>query len=527
MAFTFLFMAVCAVACGANKTFTLVIDAGHGGHDVGAQGAKSQEKNINLSVALAFGRYVEQNCSDVKVVYTRKTDVFVPLHDRAAIANKNNADLFISIHTNAVPVGHEVQGFQTYTLGMHRAKDNLDVAKRENSVISMEKDYKQTYQGFDPNSAESYIMFEFMQSANMHKSVELAKTIQRSVCSNVGRQDKGVHQAGFLVLRETTMPGCLIELGFITTPAEEDFLDSDSGVDAMAQAIYRAFLEYKSKYADGTTVPYQMQQGVRVQPLAQSDSDTDDSVQPSAQRKQVRSRVTTPASATATAEKKAQQKVAEAPAKVQTRKAQAPDKAQADRASERAKSANAKAKGSEASTKKEVAERAKSANAKAKGSEASTKKEMAERAKSANAKAKGSEASTKKEAAVAKKAPAKGEKAEKATDKKADAKKERTASAKQKDKEEKGGTTVFKVQIFSTPKQLKADDARLKHYKAVSYYREGNMYKYTAGSSANYHEISALRKRLAAEYPDAFVVAFKNGKKVNTNDAIREFKSKK
>ena len=483
MAFTFLFMAVCAVACGANKTFTLVIDAGHGGHDVGAQGAKSQEKNINLSVALAFGRYVEQNCSDVKVVYTRKTDVFVPLHDRAAIANKNNADLFISIHTNAVPVGHEVQGFQTYTLGMHRAKDNLDVAKRENSVISMEKDYKQTYQGFDPNSSESYIMFEFMQSANMHKSVELAKTIQRSVCSNVGRQDKGVHQAGFLVLRETTMPGCLIELGFITTPAEEDFLDSDSGVDAMAQAIYRAFLEYKSKYADGTTVPYQMQQGVRVQPVAQSDSDTDDSVQPSAQRKQVRSRVTTPASATATAEKKAQQKVAEAPAKVQTRKAQAPDKAQADRASERAKSANAKTKGSEASTKKE--------------------------------------------AAVAKKAPAKGEKAEKATDKKADAKKERTASAKQKDKEEKGGTTVFKVQIFSTPKQLKADDARLKHYKAVSYYREGNMYKYTAGSSANYHEISALRKRLAAEYPDAFVVAFKNGKKVNTNDAIREFKSKK
>lgn len=527
MAFTFLFMAVCAVACGANKTFTLVIDAGHGGHDVGAQGAKSQEKNINLSVALAFGRYVEQNCSDVKVVYTRKTDVFVPLHDRAAIANKNNADLFISIHTNAVPVGHEVQGFQTYTLGMHRAKDNLDVAKRENSVISMEKDYKQTYQGFDPNSAESYIMFEFMQSANMHKSVELAKTIQRSVCSTVGRQDKGVHQAGFLVLRETTMPGCLIELGFITTPSEEDFLDSDSGVDAMAQAIYRAFLEYKSKYADSSTVPYQMQQGIRIQPVAQTDSDTDHSVQPSAPRKQVRSRVTTPASTTAMAEKKAQQKVAEAPAKVQTRKAQAPDKAQADRAAERAKSANAKAKVAEASSKKEVAERAKNANAKAKVAEASTKKEVAERAKSANTKAKGSEASTKKEAAVAKKTPAKGEKAEKAGEKKGGAKKAATASAKQKDKEEKGGTTVFKVQIFSTPKQLKSDDARLRHYKAVSYYREGNMYKYTAGSSANYHEISALRKRLAAEYPDAFVVAFKNGKKVNTNDAIREFKSKK
>lgn len=168
---TFL-LAVVAVA--ANKKFTLVIDAGHGGHDTGALGAFSKEKNINLNVALAFGHYVESNCPDVKVIYTRKTDVFIPLHTRADIANRNKADLFISVHTNAVPRGKQVRGLETYTLGMHRAGTNLEVAKRENSVILIEKDYKQRYEGFDPNSSESYIMFEFMQDKNMAQSVELA-----------------------------------------------------------------------------------------------------------------------------------------------------------------------------------------------------------------------------------------------------------------------------------------------------------------------------------------------------------------
>ncbi len=161
------------------KKFTLVIDAGHGGHDAGAVGAITKEKHINLNVALAFGRLVERNCPDVKVVYTRKTDVFIPLHTRADIANKNKADLFISIHTNSVPKGRTVRGMETYTLGLHRSADNLDVAKRENSVILIEKDYKQRYQGFDPNSSESYIMFEFIQDQNMAQSVELAKYVQK------------------------------------------------------------------------------------------------------------------------------------------------------------------------------------------------------------------------------------------------------------------------------------------------------------------------------------------------------------
>lgn len=250
---TALLMALPAEA--ANKKFTLVIDAGHGGNDAGAIGKITKEKHINLNVALAFGRLVERNCSDVKVIYTRKTDVFIPLHTRADIANKNKADLFISIHTNSLPKGRISRGIETYTLGMHRAADNLEVAKRENEVILYEKDYKQRYQGFDPNSSESYIMFEFIQDHNMAQSVDLAKFVQKRICASAGRQNKGVKQAGFLVLRETSMPSCLIELGFISTSDEERFLHSSDGVNRLAQGIYQAFLDYKKKNYGGFTVP--------------------------------------------------------------------------------------------------------------------------------------------------------------------------------------------------------------------------------------------------------------------------------
>ena len=239
-------------ACMDAKSFTLVIDAGHGGHDAGAIGAFSKEKNINLNVALAFGRYVEQNCPDVKVIYTRKTDVFVTLNGRAEIANKAKADLFISIHTNSLPSGRISRGMETYTLGMHRAAENLEVAKRENQVILQEKGYRETYQGFNPNSAESYIIFEFMQDNNMQKSVELAKYVQNNACSMAGRINKGVKQAGFLVLRATSMPSCLIELGFISTPDEERFLNSPDGIDKLARGIYNAFAQYKNKNSNSS-----------------------------------------------------------------------------------------------------------------------------------------------------------------------------------------------------------------------------------------------------------------------------------
>ena len=243
------------------KQFTLVIDAGHGGHDAGAIGSFSKEKTINLNVALAFGRYVERNCPDVKVIYTRKTDVFVTLHGRADIANKAKADLFVSIHTNSLPKGRISRGMETYTLGMHRAADNLEVAKRENEVILQEKDYKERYQGFDPNSSESYIIFEFLQDNNMQRSVDLAKLVQKNVCSIANRPNKGVKQAGFLVLRETSMPSCLIELGFISTPDEERLLNSNTSIDNIARGIYNAFVAYKRTY-DNTGITYRAEEPV-------------------------------------------------------------------------------------------------------------------------------------------------------------------------------------------------------------------------------------------------------------------------
>lgn len=245
-----LLMAV-VVACATTtqaqtaKTFTLVLDAGHGGKDPGALGKVGKEKNINLAVTKAVGKLVEDNLKDVKVVYTRKTDVFVELNERAAIANRAKADLFVSIHTNALPGRAQGRGSETYTLGMHRAADNLAVAKRENSAIMLEKDYENRYEGFDPKSAESYIIFEFMQDTYMEQSVKLATFIQKQFRS-AGRPDKGVHQAGFLVLRATSMPSCLIELGYITTASEEEYLLSQRGVEQLSRSIYEAIKNYKA-----------------------------------------------------------------------------------------------------------------------------------------------------------------------------------------------------------------------------------------------------------------------------------------
>ncbi|MCF2736272.1 N-acetylmuramoyl-L-alanine amidase [Bacteroides caecigallinarum] len=243
---------LCILACSypvigntINDRFTVVIDPGHGGNDPGAIGTRGKEKNINLNVARKLGRLIEDNCNDTEVVYTRKSDIFVPLHRRAEIANNAKANLFISIHTNAVAKKNSyVKGTETYTLGLHRTEENLEVAKKENSVILIEDDYKQRYAGFNPNSSESYIIFEFMQDKNMSQSVNFATLIQQNFKS-YNRIDKGVHQAGFLVLRETSMPSVLIELGYISNPSEETYLLSDKGTTDLANAIYRAFINYK------------------------------------------------------------------------------------------------------------------------------------------------------------------------------------------------------------------------------------------------------------------------------------------
>ena len=233
----------------AGEPFTLVIDAGHGGKDPGAKGKIINEKEINLNIALKLGKMVQANHPEVKVVYTRSTDKFVELDERAEIANRNKADLFISIHTNSVAKGNSAKGTETYTLGLARTDENLAVAMRENSAILLEDDYQQKYEGFDPNSSESYIIFEFIQNKHVEQSIGLASEVQRYF-TQANRLDRGVRQAGFLVLRKTSMPSVLIEVGFISNRDEERFLASGEGQSKLARSISDAFDAYK-KTIDG------------------------------------------------------------------------------------------------------------------------------------------------------------------------------------------------------------------------------------------------------------------------------------
>lgn len=402
---------ILVVADVAARQFTLVIDAGHGGHDAGAKGSFSYEKNINLKMALAFGRYVEKNCPDVKVIYTRKTDVFVPLHKRADIANKNRADVFISIHTNALPGGRIARGMETYTMGMRRSNEKLSAAQRENAVITYESDYKERYEGYDPNSPESAIMFEFIHDKNMAKSVELAKHVQKSVCSTANRPDKGVKQDVFLVLRETSMPACLIELGFITTPDEERLLNDDASIDNIARGIYNAFAKYKNDNYSGVNVPL----------VAPKESD----------------------------------------------KVSLPTLIPQDD-TDKQKNRNA-ARNSEttASKPQSVPSQPRKAAAKTVNAPAGTSKA------------------------------------------------------------DDDDAPVFKVQIMANATKEAKNSPRFKGYDGIDMYEEGGMYKYTIGASTNYNAINRLRASLATEFPGCFVVAFRNGSKMNITEAIRIFKQRR
>lgn len=392
---------------GADRKFVLVIDAGHGGRDAGALGKYSKEKNINLNVALAFGKYVERNNPDVKVVYTRKTDVFVPLYERAEIANRNKADLFISIHTNALERGRIARGFETYTLGDGRSnatKTNLEVAKRENSVILLEENYEQHYVGYDPNSPESNIMFEFVQDRNLTKSIEFAKMLQKNVCRAASRPDKGVHQSNLAVLRLTSMPACLVELGFITTADEEALLNDRNRLDQMAVGIYNAFVEYKNKNYNGISVPYRTDSPMLPETPAQEPANTSETQDDVSARQQPEQRTV----AETTPQQHEQQTVAPQP---EPQPAASVD-----------------------------------------------------------------------------------------------------------------GRPVFKIQILVSSLNLKDGDAHLKGLTGCERYEENGMQKYTYGASENYNVIYRLRKQILDKFPEAFIIAFKDGRKTDVNQAIKEFK---
>lgn len=230
-----------------NQLRTIVLDAGHGGKDPGTHGRYAQEKTINLALILRLGRKIKAEYPDVRVIYTRASDKFVDLYERGAIANRNRADLFISIHCNASPSSSSVYGTETYTLGLHRTERNLETARRENAVIMQEKNYQQTYKGFNPNSPLATIMLANYQHAFIASSIDFAEKVERNFKRQAERKSNGVKQAGFIVLWKTTMPSVLIETGYLTNPTEEKYLASDEGQEQMANAIFKAFEQYKQE----------------------------------------------------------------------------------------------------------------------------------------------------------------------------------------------------------------------------------------------------------------------------------------
>lgn len=383
------------------KDFVVVIDAGHGGHDPGAIGKISKEKNINLKVALKLGNLIKQNCNNVKVVYTRSKDVFIPLDRRAEIANNAKADLFISIHTNALANNRTAKGASTWTLGLAKSDANLEVAKRENSVILYEDDYKTRYAGFNPNSAESYIIFEFMQDKYMEQSVHLASLVQKQFRHHCKRVDRGVHQAGFLVLKASAMPSILVELGFISTPEEERYLNTEEGSSTLAKGIYRAFLSYKREHEIRLT-------GSSRTALPNDDEVTDTEV---AQIDSTES------------ENKKPQNIPRTDKLVTEAKTQRPI----------------------------VVE------------------------------------STTNDSEI-----------------------------------------TFKIQILTSSRPLSKNDKRLKGLKDVDYYKENGLYKYTYGASSDYNKVLRTRRNTVTPlFKDAFIIAFRNGEKMNINEAIANFKKRR
>lgn len=230
-----------------NQIRTVVLDAGHGGKDPGTHGLKVRESRVVLKLVLELGRKIKKEMPGTRVIYTRSTDHFVELSERSAIANRNKADLFISIHCNASPSSSRVYGTETYTMGLHKTEGNLNVAKRENAVILKEANYQQTYKGFNPNSPLAHIMLANYQHAFMGSSINFAEKVERSFRRVAERRSNGVKQAGFLVLWRTTMPSVLIETGYLTNPAEEQYLMSEEGQEQIAGAIYKAFAQYKEE----------------------------------------------------------------------------------------------------------------------------------------------------------------------------------------------------------------------------------------------------------------------------------------
>lgn len=562
----------CVASAATKRPFVLVIDAGHGGKDAGAVGQLTKEKDINLNVALALGRLVEKNCPDVKVIYTRKTDVFVTLQGRAEIANRNKANLFISVHTNSSPVGKAApMGAETYTLGMHRAADNLEVAKRENSVITQENNYKQTYHNFDPRKSESYIIFEFLQDRNMQQSVDLARAIQRNYTSS-GRKNKGVHQAGFLVLRATSMPSVLTELGFISNAEEEKFLHSQEGVATLARAIFEGFKSYRQKHYAQDVAPTENgnDEGENQNLVAENEQTSDE---PSPLDK-VRDAVSVPQPVDVSTLKAEMVPVTTRPFgqpaapvqkasgeinKVISQPELPPVPAVVNQVASTATPAVTKEVAVVPAVTKEVPASSSPVVNNVAVVPAVAKDVVANRPtttvvaqqdslvpmipavatvqpvtttspavaenkvvqtdnKSSQLEIKTQTAPQDNKTSQTKaqtKAPAKTQDTTKVQDTK------KTQDNTKKIEQKTNERPIFKLQLFTIDHALRSDDRHFKGLSPVEYYEEGGRYKYTYGATTNYEDAKRLQKDIIDKFPEAFVVAFLNQQRIELAEAIK------
>ena len=550
----------CVASAATKRPFVLVIDAGHGGKDAGAVGQLTKEKDINLNVALALGRLVEKNCPDVKVIYTRKTDVFVTLQGRAEIANRNKANLFISVHTNSSPVGKAApMGAETYTLGMHRAADNLEVAKRENSVITQENNYKQTYHNFDPRKSESYIIFEFLQDRNMQQSVDLARAIQRNYTSS-GRKNKGVHQAGFLVLRATSMPSVLTELGFISNAEEEKFLHSQEGVATLARAIFEGFKAYRQKHyaQDIESLEKSNDEGENQTLVAENEPNSD---APSPLEK-VRDAVSVPQPVDVSTLKAEMvpvttrpfgqpaapvQKVSGEINKVISQPELPPVTAVVNNVASSTTPAVTKEVAVVPAVTKEVPASSSPVVNNVAVVPAVAKEVVANRptttvvaqpdslvpvipavaavqpvtttspavveSKVRQAENKSSQPETKTQTASQDNKTSQTKPQTKTITK--------TQDTTKKIEKKTNERPIFKLQLFTIDHALRSDDRHFKGLSPVEYYEEGGRYKYTYGATANYEDAKRLQKDIVDKFPEAFVVAFLNQQRIELAEAIK------
>lgn len=562
----------CVASAATKRPFVLVIDAGHGGKDAGAVGQLTKEKDINLNVALALGRLVEKNCPDVKVIYTRKTDVFVTLQGRAEIANRNKANLFISVHTNSSPVGKAApMGAETYTLGMHRAADNLEVAKRENSVITQENNYKQTYHNFDPRKSESYIIFEFLQDRNMQQSVDLARAIQRNYTSS-GRKNKGVHQAGFLVLRATSMPSVLTELGFISNAEEEKFLHSQEGVATLARAIFEGFKSYRQKHYAQDVAPTENgnDEGENQNLVAENEQTSDE---PSPLDK-VRDAVSVPQPVDVSTLKAEMVPVTTRPFgqpaapvqkasgeinKVISQPELPPVPAVVNQVASTATPAVTKEVAVVPAVTKEVPASSSPVVNNVAVVPAVAKEVVANRPtttvvaqqdslvpvipavatvqpvtttspavaenKVVQPDNKSSQPEITTQTAPQDNKTSQTKSQTKAPTKTQDTKKTQdTTKTQDKTKNIEKKTNegpIFKLQLFTIDHALRSDDRHFKGLSPVEYYEEGGRYKYTYGATANYEDAKRLQKDIIDKFPEAFVVAFLNQQRIELAEAIK------